>query len=144
MENRDNDEELLSRVERVPFMEMLGIKLVKVSLNGAELVLDPVRDEETNPYGMIHGGVLYTISDSCAGITARADNRRYVTQCADFHYLSSGKAGERLTARSRVIKRGRSSCIVEVTTFDAAGRQLTLGVFTMFCLGEKKQGTPLQ
>ena len=92
----------------------------------------------------IHGGVLYTISDSCAGITARADNRRYVTQCADFHYLSSGKAGERLTARSRVIKRGRSSCIVEVTTFDAAGRQLTLGVFTMFCLGEKKQGTPLQ
>lgn len=135
----EEERKRLDAIEHVPFMDSLGIKPVHLSLDSAELVLDPVRADETNPYGMIHGGVLYTISDSCAGITARADNRRYVTQSADFHYLRSGRAGGRLTAKSSVIKRGRSSCVIRVDTFDAEDRQLTTATFTMFCLGEKKQ-----
>lgn len=86
--------------------------------------------ELTNPYEMAHGGLLYTMSGCCAGITARTDGRKYVTLDADFHYQCNTTSGM-LTAQSRVIRRGNHVCVLQVIVTDEAQRVVTEGTFTM-------------
>ena len=124
-------------MDTTPFLMENGIVIDEVTKDGAVLRCK-VRDNQKNPYGMIHGGLLFTIQDCCCGATARADGRRYVTQNSTINYLSSGRGGE-ITARSKVIKRGRSSCVIETEVTDEQGRLLSGAVTTMFCLGEDQQ-----
>ena len=37
-----------------------------------------IRSESKNPYGMVHGGALYTMADDAAGSAVHTDGRHYV------------------------------------------------------------------
>ncbi len=128
-----DQDEVLASLPRVPFMDMLGIKPQLVTPERSVLSVE-MKEELTNPYGMTHGGVFFTIADCCAGLTARADGRKYVTMDSQIHYLRQGPGSGTLTAESHVIKRGKTTCVVGVTVNDEAGRELVFSTFTMFCL----------
>ena len=93
--------------------------------------------ELTNPYGMAHGGLLFTMSDCCAGLTARTNGKKCVTLDAEMHYLHNVSSGV-LTAKSRVIRRGSTICLLEVVITDESGKSLTEGIFTMFYVSTDK------
>lgn len=116
------------------FMIHNGIQVAAVQKDSVEVTLE-VGANSLNPLGKVHGGAYFTMADCCAGITARTDGRSYVTQNADVHFLSSADHGV-ITARSRLLKRGRTTCVVEVQIRDAAKALLFHGTFTMFCLPE--------
>ena len=65
-----------------PFMEENGIEIVSESAERTVLRVIPQK-KHRNPYNMIHGGLLFTMIDCAAGITARADGNAYVTQCVN-------------------------------------------------------------
>jgi acyl-CoA thioesterase len=73
------------------------------------------------------------VMDTTAGATARADGRKYVTLNASVNYLRSGRSG-RITAVGRLVRRGRSVTVVDVSVTDEAGKLLTTGTLTMFCV----------
>lgn len=100
--------------------------------NTAEGYLD-VEDDVTNAYGMVHGGAFYALADVIAGMTARGDGHAWVTQTADLHYLSTTKE-KRIYGKSRVIRRGRATAIIEAAVTDAAGKELFLATFTFYCV----------
>ena len=52
-----------------------------------------IRPESRNPYGMVHGGALYTLADDAAGTAAHGDGRHYVTQHGDLHFLDNRAHG---------------------------------------------------
>ena len=39
-----------------------------------------IRPESKNPYGIVHGGAIYTMADNATGYAAHTDGRSYVTQ----------------------------------------------------------------
>lgn len=90
-------------------------------------------DLHRNPSGMIHGGVLFTLADTAAGIAARADGRMYVTQNADIHFLR-GQQGGTLRAEGTVIHRGRSTCLIRVDITGEDSRLLATAELTFFCV----------
>lgn len=94
-----------------------------------------VCEDSTNPYGAVHGGCYFSLADTCAGMTARTDGRKYVTQQANVYYLR-GCMGGKLTAKGSVLKRGRTSCIIEVHIYDDNNKDVFCGTFTFFCVGE--------
>lgn len=98
----------------------------------AEMYLD-ITQETKNPYGMVHGGALFTMADCCAGRVARLDGRLYVTQDASVQFIHNVDAG-RLTARGTVINRGRRVCLVQTEIRNQENRLLFSGVFSMFCI----------
>lgn len=100
--------------------------------NTAEGYLD-VEEDVTNAYGMIHGGAFYALADVIAGMTARGNGHAYVTQTADLHYLGTTKE-KRIYGRSRVIRRGRATAIIEAKVTDSAGKELFLATFTFYCV----------
>jgi len=90
-----------------------------------------IRPESRNPYGMVHGGALYTLADDAAGGAAHTDGRHYVTQHGDLHFLDNRARGT-IRAEGRVRRRGRSTVLVDVDITDQDGVLLAAGTFSYF------------
>ena len=127
-----SDEFANSRLKN-PFMEYNGIEIVSVSLDKSVLKAT-ITDNSKNPYGMIHGGLIYTMMDCVAGVTARADGHKYVTQSVYVNYLSNDKDVDTIIAEGTVVKRGGTITIVRAIVRTEDGRLLSDGTIDMFRL----------
>ncbi len=119
-------------LQNIPYIQYNGIVIDRIGMEESVLHVE-MRHELENPYGMAHGGLLFTLADTVSGVTARADGRRYVTLDASIHYLKSGRKG-RITATGHTVHRGRTVTVVEAAVTDDEGSLLASGTVTMFCL----------
>ena len=94
-----------------------------------------IRPESKNPYGMVHGGALYTMADDAAGAAVHTDGRHYVTQHGDLHFLKNQPSGT-IRAEGRVRRRGKATCLAMVDITNEAGELLATGQFTYFCIDQ--------
>lgn len=129
-------EELLkqaqARLTRNAYAQYNHMELESVRPDGAVFRLE-IRPESRNPFGMVHGGALYTLADNAAGVAAHTDGRAYVTQTSSLHFLRSQAAGT-VRAEGRVRHRGKSTCLAEVDITGEDGVLLATGEFTFFCV----------
>lgn len=130
------------RMRKNAFTEHNFYELESVETDRAVYRLD-IRPESLNPYGMVHGGALYTMADDAAGTAAHSDGRHYVTQHGDLHFLDNRAHGV-IRAAGRVRHRGRSTVLVDVEITDEAGGVLATGVFTYFCVDRKRMAERAQ
>ena len=112
------------------------IRLESVELDRAVYSLE-IRPESRNPYGMVHGGALYTLADDAAGGAAHSDGRHYVTQSGNLHFLDNRAHGV-IRAEGRVRHRGRSTVLVLVDVTGGDGVLLATGEFSYFCVDSKR------
>ena len=112
------------------------IRLESAEADCAVYRLD-IRPESRNPFGMVHGGALYTLADDAAGAAAHTDGRHYVTQHGDLHFLDNRAHGT-IRAAGRVRHRGRSTVLVDVEITDESGALLATGAFSYFCVDRKR------
>ena len=96
-----------------------------------------IRPESRNPFGMVHGGALYTMADDAAGAAAHSDGRHYVTQSGSLHFLDNRAHGI-IRAAGTVRHRGRSTVLVAVEITDEKGSLLAAGEFSYFCVDMKR------
>ena len=94
-----------------------------------------IRPESLNPYGMVHGGALYTMADDAAGSAAHTDGRHYVTQNGSLHFLKNQPSGT-IRAEGRVRRRGKATCLAVVDITNEAGELLATGDFSYFCIDQ--------
>ncbi len=118
------------------FTDYNFIKLEAAEPDRAVYRLD-IRPESRNPYGMVHGGALYTMADDAAGTAAHGDGRHYVTQHGDLHFLDNRAHGT-IRAAGQVRHRGRSTVLVDVEITDESGALLATGTFSYFCVDRKR------
>ncbi len=118
------------------FTDYNFIKLEAAEPDRAVYRLD-IRPESRNPYGMVHGGALYTMADDAAGTAAHGDGRHYVTQHGDLHFLDNRAHGT-IRAAGQVRHRGRSTVLVDVEITDENGALLATGTFSYFCVDRKR------
>ena len=112
------------------------IRLESAEADCAVYRLD-IRPESRNPFGMVHGGALYTLADDAAGGAAHSDGRHYVTQHGHLHFLDNRAHGT-IRAAGRVRHRGRSTVLVDVEITDESGSLLATGAFSYFCVDRKR------
>ena len=120
------------RVKHNAFTNYNHIVVESITEEGGVLRLD-IRPESKNPHGMVHGGAMYTMADSAAGIAANLGERRYVTQNSTMHYLANCREGT-VRAEAKVIHGGRSTCIVQADVRSETGKLLATGEFSFFSL----------
>lgn len=119
-----------ARMARNAFAQYNHMELESVQPDRAVFRLE-IRPESKNPFGMIHGGALYTMADNAAGTAAHTDGRAYVTQTSSLHFLRNQASGT-VRAEGRVRHRGRSTCLTEVDITGENGTLLATGEFTFF------------
>lgn len=127
-------EELKKRAHNAPgFIPYVGIELVEASLGycKGELI---VKDELKNPYGMVHGGCIFTLADTIGGSAALTHDKPIVTVDSNIHYLSPAVNTTKLIAEAREIKYGSKIAVYEVNITNDNGDLIATSTMSYFIM----------
>jgi acyl-CoA thioesterase len=81
------------------FSQWLGIKLLDVQEGYAKICMT-VRAEMTNGFGIAHGGITYSLSDSCFAFASNSHGRHAVSIETSISHTKAVRIGDILTAES--------------------------------------------
>ncbi len=118
----ENENRFDTRVRSRGFTGYCGLEFQEAGEERC-VVTCPMRPELLNPGGIAHGGLIATLTDVAAGsmaLVADGNSRSIVTQSCNIHYLRPG-TGDQLRAESRVVRKGKRVCVVQVDCFSADG-----------------------
>ena len=122
-----------SVVEATGFIQLIGPMWQREVDGELEFAL-LTEDKHHNRRGLVQGGVLMTFADRTCGITARhvigKQTMAMATVQLDVHFVESGKIGETLISRPRVVRATRSLVFVSTeVTVDKRCIAMANGVF---------------
>ena len=118
-------------VETTGFIQLIGPLWQRVVGGEHEYAL-VAQDKHHNRRGLVQGGVLMTFADRTCGMTARYASGRptLATVQMDTHFVESGKIGETLMSKPRVVRSTRSLIFVSTeVTVDKRCIAMASGVF---------------
>jgi uncharacterized protein (TIGR00369 family) len=118
-----------------PIGEFLGLKLVDVGQGTASFTMD-VKPEFMNSVGVLHGGIVTTISDAAMGIACGSlldFNTGMTTIELKINFIRPLKSGQ-LRGNGRVVNKGARTAIVEAEVINEAGKLIakTQGTMLLF------------
>ena len=118
-------------VETTGFLHLVG-PLWQRLVDGEHEYALVAQDKHHNRRGLVQGGVLMTFADRTCGMTARYVSGRttLATVQMDTHFVESGKIGETLMSKPRVVRSTRSLIFVSTeVTVDKRCIAMASGVF---------------
>ena len=113
-------------VEKSPYTAALGAKVDALSEEGAVLRL-PFHADNTNPGGVLHGGVAASLAavggEALARFAMGEASGPWHTCSLQVNYLAAAKETEVL-ARARLLRKGKELCFVEIDVASADGKPI--------------------
>ena len=95
-----------------------------------------VKQDSLNPYQLAHGGYLFTLADSVAGLTVYSLGYFSLTLQSNINYLKAAKEGDTLTISGKCLHDGRTTKLIDVVIQNQAGELVAKASFTMFVTKE--------
>lgn len=92
-----------------------------------------IGDRQLNHMGMAHGGIIFTLCDTCAGLTVNSLGKVAVTLSANINYIKSIKSGQ-VKAVSQTLHNGGSTLVVNVKAYNSDDVLLADANFTMYVI----------
>jgi uncharacterized protein (TIGR00369 family) len=124
MTPEEQQERVRSSFAKQGLMTTLGATLGSVSPGMVEIVLRP-HPAISQQHGFVHGGAVSAIADSAAGyaaLTLMPGDTGVLTTEFKINLLAPA-AGERILARGRVVKAGRTLTLAQAEVFANTGGQ---------------------
>ena len=114
--------------------EFRDCELIKQD-KGNVVIKTIVNKTNVNPYGKAHGGYLYTLCDSLAGVVGYTLGHYYVTLQANINYMKAVNLNDELYLEGKCIHEGGTTAVIEIEikNNDAS---VAKGQFTLFKIGE--------
>jgi uncharacterized protein (TIGR00369 family) len=118
------EERVRASFERQRFMATLGARLTRVADGEVDIEL-PIRDELTQQHGFLHAGALATAADSACGYAALSMMPAGAAVLSiEFKInMLAPAAGDRVVARARVIRSGRTITVCWCEVMAVTGEQ---------------------
>ena len=132
--DREYLDQIIDRINhKCPYNETNGIRTVLLE-EGHSVVEVEVRPEHLNVWGLPHGGLLFAIADVASGTAAHSTrkNAHFVTADSSIHFLYANPEAKRLRAEGRVIRSGRTLCVVQAEIYDDQDHHVLTGQYTMY------------
>ena len=125
-----------------PAAELIGFRLLSFADGESRFEMDAGRRHH-NPMGTVHGGILCTLADSAMGMafaTTLGEGETFTTLEVKINFLRP-VFEEKLSAKAKVVHRGRSVGLVECDITEEDGKLVARAVSTCSVLrGEKAEG----
>lgn len=119
------------------FSEWLKPKMIEV-LDDSITIEVKVRQEMCNPVGTLHGGIHSAILDEVIGMTVAAmgNDTHFVSLNMTTDYLRAARAGDKIRATSKVIRKGRTTIHLIGQITNAEGKELSRATQNMVSTGQ--------
>lgn len=95
------------------FSHWLGIEVVEVSEGFCKLKMI-VRDEMMNGFNIAHGGIAYSLADSCLAFAANSDGIQWLSIETSISHTKKVESGDVLTATSKGIKNSNKTAMYDI------------------------------
>jgi len=109
------DDRLKTVIEH-PLHKYLGVTTIESESGKGTLPLK-ITENNINPVGLFHGGVIYLLCDICAAgglLSLIDDDVKAVTHDIQISILRPAKLGDFVYFNSEVVKLGKSLCFIDV------------------------------
>ncbi|HVG12114.1 MAG TPA: hydroxyphenylacetyl-CoA thioesterase PaaI [Flavisolibacter sp.] len=113
------------------FSQWLGIEVLEVK-DGYSKIRMTLRDEMLNGFGIIHGGIAFSLADSAFAFACNNRNNLSVALDTSITFTKATMPGDVLTAEARELHNGRSTGLYLITVTNQKGEQVALFKGTCF------------
>ena len=122
-------------MQRDAFSQWLGIHVIEVREGYAKISMT-LREEMLNGFGIIHGGIAFSLADSAFAFACNSRNNLSVALDTSITFTKATQPGEVLTAEAKELHNGRSTGLYLITVTNQQGGQVALFKGTCFRTGK--------
>ena len=114
--NKDNlsKEVVAHMMEHDLFSQWLGLEVLDIE-EGYSKIKMTVREEMINGFGIIHGGIAFSLSDSAFAFACNNRNNLSVALDTSINFTKPVHVGDVLTAEAKELHNGRSTGLYHIT-----------------------------
>ncbi|MEO6894111.1 MAG: hydroxyphenylacetyl-CoA thioesterase PaaI [Ginsengibacter sp.] len=122
-------------IENDLFSKWLGIELLDTS-EGYSKIKMTVRKEMINGFGIVHGGVAFSLADSAFAFACNNRNNLSVALDTSINFIKPVHVEDVLTAEAKEIHNGKSTGIYQISIINQKDQLVALFKGTCFRTGK--------
>ena len=126
---------LIAMTKHDKFGEWLGLEVLEVR-EGYSKLQATIRPEMMNGFGIVHGGVTFSMADSAFAFSCNMYNNISVALDVHISFTKPGKLGDVLTIESKEISSTRKTGIYDITITNQNNELIALFKGTCFRTGK--------
>lgn len=136
MEKNDLPEKVVSHLlENDLFSKWLGIEVIALE-KGYSKIKMTVRSEMINGFGIVHGGIAFSLADSAFAFACNNRNNLSVALDTSINFMKPVHPGDILTAEAKEMHNGKSTGLYQVSVFNQNDHLVALFKGTCFRTGK--------
>jgi acyl-CoA thioesterase len=113
------------------FSQWLGIAVLEVQ-EGYSKIDMTVRPEMVNGFGIVHGGIAFSLADSAFAFACNNRNTLSVALDTSINFIKPVHVGDVLTAEAKELHNGKSTGLYHITIHNQRGHLVALFKGTCF------------
>jgi len=117
------------------FSQWMGIEVLEIK-EGYSKIKMTIRKEMVNGFGIVHGGVAFSLADSAFAFACNNRNNLSVALDTSINFIKPGHVDDVLTAEAKEIHNGKSTGIYHVSIFNQNNHLVALFKGTCFRTGK--------
>ena len=117
------------------FSQWMGVELIDVK-EGYSKIKMTIRKEMVNGFGIVHGGIPFSLADSAFAFACNNRNNLSVALDVTISFMKPVNIGDVLTAEAKEIHNGRSTGVYLIDVTNQKNKQVALFKGTCFRTGK--------
>lgn len=101
-------------MEKDFFCQWLGINILEIK-KGYSKIKMTVRNEMMNGLGIVHGGIAFSLADSCFAFACNSRNNLSIALDTSINFLKPVHVGNELIAEAKEMHNGKSTGLYQIT-----------------------------
>ena len=117
------------------FSQWMGVEVLDVK-EGYSKIKMTIRKEMVNGFGIVHGGLPFSLADSAFAFACNNRNNLSVALDVTITFMKAVNVGDILTAEAKEIHNGRSTGVYLISVINQKNEQVALFKGTCFRTGK--------
>jgi acyl-CoA thioesterase len=117
------------------FSQWMGIEVIEIR-EGYSKIKMTIRQEMVNGFGIVHGGLPFSLADSAFAFACNNRNNLSVALDVTITFMKAVNIGDVLTAEAKEVHNGRSTGVYLITVTNQKNEQVALFKGTCFRTGK--------
>lgn len=133
--NRIANKVVEKMTEHDEFSQWMGVEVLEIK-EGYSRIRMTIRKEMLNGFGIVHGGIPFSLADSAFAFACNNRNNLSVALDVTITFTKAVNTGDVLTAEAKEVHNGRSTGVYLISVFNQKDEQVALFKGTCFRTGK--------